>query len=448
MKLFHGLGLKGSETLAFVGAGGKTSALFALAGELKKPVLLTTTTHLGIWQTKDADEHIIITSEKDLATIDRQVDKTFLLTGPVDKNDRLKGLDFSILEKVYRLCKTMGMPLLIEADGARLRNMKAPADYEPAIPPWVDVVIVMAGLNSLGKPLDKITVHRPEIFSALSGLNVGEIICEQHLEGVLRSSAGGLKGIPEGTKKILFLNQVENELKAAKAFWLAKRLEDVYDRVLIGSLAVPDQNGPIFSAHSQVAGIILAAGGSERLGQPKQLLSWEEEPFVVHVAKATLDAGLSPVIVVTGSDHELIELALAGLPVSCVYNPRWVEGQSTSLRVGIEALPKNCDRAMFLLSDQPQISPLLIRQLVEQHNKNRMEITAPMTRERRGNPVLFGRETFEFLKAISGDQGGRAAFRAFKVNDLPWVDNRLLLDVDTPDDVKILNRSFYLNING
>ena len=443
MKLKRALGLEGGEAVAFVGAGGKTSAMFELATELIAPVFLTTTTHLGAWQANLADQHHVITSEEELKKINLNNAKTVLLTGPVSTDQRLSGVDPTILEGIYKDCRTHGYTLLIEADGARQRPLKAPAAYEPVIPPWVDQVVVMAGLGGLGKALDSNSVHRPEIFARLAGLGLGEEIRVTHLAQVLGSQFGGLKGIPETVSQILFLNQAEGEIRMAQGARLAPTLEDDFDRILIGSLQQPHDEGPVFSAHSQTAGIILAAGGSERLGQPKQLLTWQGVPFVRQVAQTALSAGLNPLIVVTGSDRMAVEGALSGLPVKCVYNPDWVTGQSGSMRVGLASLPECCDRVMFLLSDQPQVSPLLISQLIERHNQQRAPITAPMMRERRGNPVLFGKETFGILQMVSGDKGGRAAFSKFKVDTLPWIDDRALLDVDQVSDYDKLMRDYF-----
>jgi molybdenum cofactor cytidylyltransferase len=443
MKLKRALGLEGGEAVAFVGAGGKTSAMFELAGELKAPVFLTTTTHLGAWQADLADQHHLMTSASELKHIDFNNAKTVLLTGPVSADQRLSGMDPSILAAIYQHCRTQGYALLIEADGARQRPLKAPAAYEPVIPTWVDQVVVMSGLGGLGKALNSDSVHRPEIFAQLAGLGLGEEICVTHLAQVLGSPSGGLKGIPVGASQVLFLNQAEGEIRMALGARLDNVLVDVFDRVLIGSLQQAHDDGPIFSAHSRTAGIILAAGGSERLGQPKQLLDWCGVPFVRQVAQTALSAGLDPLIVVTGSDRVAVEGALSDLPVRCVHNPGWADGQSSSMRVGLASLPKRCDRVIFLLSDQPQVSPLLIRGLIERHNQQRAPITAPMMRERKGNPVLFSNETFEVLQVVSGDKGGRAAFNKFKVDTLPWIDDRALLDVDQLSDFDQLTRAYF-----
>ncbi len=443
MKFTRGLGLKGGEAVAFVGAGGKTSAMFALAGELLPPVVLTTSTHLGAWQAELADRHQVFASPEALVGIVGEGLKTVLLTGPVDKGDRLTGLDDQCLQAIHEFCTVYGFSLLIEADGASQRPLKAPADYEPVVPEWVDHVVVVSGLGGVGKPMDSESIHRPEIFGELAEIQPGGAIQVEHLVKVLGSTSGGLKGLPEGANRALFLNQAEGEIRMAQGARLAGELDKVFDRVLIGSLQHPQSDGPVFSAHSQTAGIILAAGGSERLGQPKQLLDWSGKPFVEQVVQNALTAGLVPVYVVTGSHHEQVEKVLASLPVTCVYNPHWAGGQSTSMKVGLAALPQSCDRVMLLLSDQPQVSPILIRQLIERHNAQRAAITAPLVQGQRGNPVLFGRETFDALMTIEGDQGGRAVFSKFKVDYLTWIDRRDAFDVDQEGDIDKLRNAYF-----
>ena len=176
MKIKRALDVKSGCAIAFVGAGGKTSALFALAQELKCTVVLTTTTHLGTWQAQGADQHLTAFSPSDIDRLTFEGFPITLVTGPADENDRLTALDAPLLTYLHEYCQKAGITLLIEADGAKQRSLKAPADYEPAIPDWVDAVVVMAGMKGLGRPLTEEWVHRPEVFSELSGLALGEPI--------------------------------------------------------------------------------------------------------------------------------------------------------------------------------------------------------------------------------------------------------------------------------
>ena len=121
----------------------------------------------------------------------------------------------------------------------------------------------------------------------------------------------------------------------------------------------------------QIAGIILAAGAASRMGQPKLLLPWKGEALICHAARTALAARLEPVIVVTGSGAAEMSAALQGLEVNVVHNPDWQTGQSTSVRAGLRALPQQTQAVIFLLGDQPYISPELLEALVKTYSKTR-----------------------------------------------------------------------------
>ena len=443
MKIKRALDVKSGCAIAFVGAGGKTSALFALAQELKCTVVLTTTTHLGTWQAQGADQHLTAFSPSDIDRLTFEGFPITLVTGPADENDRLTALDEPLLTYLHEYCQKADITLLIEADGAKQRSLKAPADYEPAIPDWVDAVVVMAGMKGLGEPLTEEWVHRPEIFSELSGLALGEPIRVEDVIKVLGDPQGGLKGVPVGAKRYLFLAQADTPLEQAQAGRIARGLMDNYDRVLIGNLGQLYEEGPVFGDYSQVAGVVLAAGGSKRLGQPKQLLDWQGEPFITKIVKTGLASGLRPLVVVAGAERDLVQDAMGDLPIRTVINPDWEAGQAGSMQAGLNALPEDCEAVMFLLGDQPQVSPLLIRQLIERFYRHRKPVTAPWINGQRGNPVLFSRETFSKLRLVSGDQGGRAVIQQFEVDWLPWVDERALLDVDKEEDFNLMLRAYF-----
>ena len=444
MKLARALNLRSGDSVAFAGAGGKTSAMIALARELDPPIVLTTTTHLGVWQADFADIHLVVTKPEEIRSDLLNEKKIILVTGLAGDDDRLCGLSGETLRKLQLLCKQSHVTLLIEADGAKQRPLKAPAHYEPVIPTDVDRVVMLAGLTALGKPMNDSVVHRPEKFAELIGLKENETINPENLLSLLGSEKGGLKGIPDGCKKVLFLNQADDLVLQSKGGWIARKLLDRFDRILVGSLEKPGTSGEIFSVFSQTAGVILAAGGSERLTTLKQLLDWQGKPFIHQVAQQALEAGLAPLIVVTGAYHDQVVQALAGLPVEIVYNPDWQQGQSTSMKAGLKALPEGCGSVMFLLSDQPQISSELIRQLMDRYFQNRKSITAPMVNGQRGNPLLFDRSAFSALAEVEGDRGGRAVINRFEVDWLPWIDNRILMDVDSPGDYERLLWAYFV----
>jgi molybdenum cofactor cytidylyltransferase len=450
--------------LALVGAGGKTTALFQLARQYPA-ALVTTTTHLATSQAAWADQHIRVEGPADVPAPGDDLPVGVSLFTGAESADRLEGCDPVSLERLHALAKSRHLPLLIEADGARLRPLKAPAAHEPAIPPWVDGVMVVAGLSALGQPLTTDWVHRPDRFTALSGLAPGANITPEAIARVLTHPDGGLKHIPSAARPAALLNQADTPELQAQAAKLSAWLLPAFGSAIIASLAaVGDAPArPVVSVVEPVAGIVLAAGGSARLGRPKPLLDWQGEPFVRCVARTALEAGLSPVVVVVGADAGLVRAALGDLRVASprpleyptenglatgepgqrplvVENPGWADGQSTSIRVGLGALVNSdvahepAGAAVFLLADQPQSPATLVRALVERHAQTLTPIVAPLVDGQRGNPVLFDRGVFPDLLALTGDVGGRALFARYPVEWLPWHDARLLLDVDTPED--------------
>lgn len=427
-------GASEARSLAFVGAGGKTSAIFRLAREWHAPAVVTATTHLGSWQTASADRHIVARSAPDIR---EKIGggQVILVTGPIAVDDRTEPLDANSLEILQQECRRLKRLLLIEADGSRQRPLKAPGASEPAIPAFVDAVAVVAGLSGLGKPLSDEVVHRPQQFARLSGLQAQVPITSEALVKVLVDAGGGLKGIPAGARRILILNQAEDAELQAAARGMVRPLLKHFDAVAITDLAQSE----VWAVHEPCAGIVLAAGEARRFGKPKQLLDWQGRPFVRAVAMAALQAGLSPVIVVVGANAERVADALGGLPVETVVNERWQDGQASSIRAGLAACPGNLGAAVFLLADQPQVTADVIGALVETHAENLEPIVAPLIlEEKRGNPILFDRVTFPDLMGLRGDVGGRAILSQYPIRYVPWHDEALLLDIDTPEDYQRL----------
>ena len=443
VSIAQALRIDSSSCIAFIGAGGKTTALFQLArilskGEEQSPVIVTATSHLGSWQFGLADRHIMADSRATLEELEHGFQGVVLVTGEMD-GDRSKPVHDNLLTWLHQFRSDHAIPLLIEADGSRQRPLKAWAQHEPAIPSFVKQVIHIAGLTGLGKPLGDEFVHRAEIFSKISGLEMGAPVTAQAVTRVLTHPDGGVRNIPNGARRAVVLNQADTQDLQSIANQMVQALLSTFDSVIISSL----EKEEVHAVHEPIAGIILAAGESTRFGQTKQLLDWHGEPFVRVVARTALSAGLSPVVVVTGAHAEKIEPAIKGLNVKVVHNSDWRSGQGSSIRTGISSLlptsqtdaweTNEAGGAIFLLADQPQITTSIIRALAEKHAEGLYSIVAPLVMDQRANPVLFDRHAFNDLMLIEGDTGGRAIFHKHRVEYLPWHDDRLLLDVDTPE---------------
>jgi molybdenum cofactor cytidylyltransferase len=187
---------------------------------------------------------------------------------------------------------------------------------------------------------------------------------------------------------------------------------------------------------SLVAAIILAAGASTRMGQPKQLLPVSGRPMVRRVTEAVCAAGLQQVIVVLGARADAVAGALQGLPVKMITNPAWQGGLSTSIRAGLGALHPEIDAALLVLADQPQLGPELLRALVDHYRATGARIVAPYYEGQRGNPVLFDRALFAELGRVEGDRGGRMLIAHHEAHlvRVDVDDPAVVADIDTPDD--------------
>lgn len=440
--LSQALRLNKTPRVALVGGGGKTTALFQLANELDKPVLLSATTHLAVEQTLLADRHVVVNDPEDVSTIDfLNLTGTLLLTGPNNGKGRTRGLDEACINAVYKAAEEYHLPLIIEADGARCLPFKAPREHEPPIPDFCDLVVVIAGLSVLGKPMTEDYVYNPGGVAGLSGCTPGTPVTIEMIAAVLSSPQGGLKNISLHARKVALLNQADTPALQSAGRQAALLLKHTYDRIVIASLVpmndhtADNLNSPnIYAVHENTAGIILAAGRSARAGTSKLNLIWKGEPLFRHSARAAIEAGLDPIILVTGCYHDEISSAAESLPVEIDYNPHWAEGISTSIRKGLEVLGSRSGSAIFMLADQPQVSPALLASLADLHASTMSPIVLPVINGQRGNPVLFDRITFSEAMQLEGDAGGRQLFSKFTSTQLVWHDASILFDVDTLDD--------------
>ena len=218
MRLWDKLGLDMDRhrVIALVGGGGKTTTMYALAREAReagKTVIVTTTTHIL------PHPGLFMTGESDPAVLEDLLNRHGILTvGRLDRKDKMTGGDVAA-------CAAAADVVLAEADGARVRPLKAPADHEPVIPPQAAAVLALAGMDCLGRTVGDIC-HRPERVCALLGCGMDHVIAPADVAAVLSSPQGGRKGVGEDMAFRCVLNKADNEERLSGAEEIAALLAE------------------------------------------------------------------------------------------------------------------------------------------------------------------------------------------------------------------------------
>jgi molybdenum cofactor cytidylyltransferase len=193
----------------------------------------------------------------------------------------------------------------------------------------------------------------------------------------------------------------------------------------------------------RVAGVILAAGMSTRMGTAKQLLIVGGKPLLSQVLiNARAADCLTPLIVVLGHQASAIRQKLDFGADQVVIAKDYRLGQSASLKAGLCAVPENCDGVLFLLGDQPFVSGGIIGMIVAGFNRSGADIIIPTYGGKRGNPVLIARGLFDQLFSITGDIGARYLFNSYpeRIMEIEVAAENACLDIDTWDAYQALCR--------
>ncbi len=426
-----------------VGGGGKTTAMTRLAAELAaqgKRVVTTTTTRIFAAQIALAPHHLIYSPDQPADELLARLSQLLaaqphvLVVGPPDpQTGKAFGVEPAVVEAIADLPGVDAV--LVEADGSRMRPFKAPAEHEPVVPGRTTLLVPVVGIDTLGRPLSDEYVHRAERVAALAGVQLGAAVTAEIVAAVLAHPQGGLKGLPPGARAVPLVNKVESAEELAAARDLAGRLlaYPQIDSVVVGAAGRDD---PAAKVRSRVAAVVLAAGGAERFGAAKQLLPWAGGTLLSHAVDTALASQAGPVVVVLGYQADACRAALGDRPVTVVRNADWAQGQSSSVKAGLAALPANVGAALFLLADQPGVTPAVVDALIERHRSALAPVVWPEYEGRRGNPALFDRVTFPDLLRLSGDMGGRPVLQAYagRAERAPVADPGVLFDIDTPGD--------------
>jgi molybdenum cofactor cytidylyltransferase len=188
-------------------------------------------------------------------------------------------------------------------------------------------------------------------------------------------------------------------------------------------------------AELSVGGVVLAAGASTRFGRNKLLLHLNGDSLARRAAKAALEGGLDPVVVVLGHDADRIGQELSGLPVRTIVNADHARGMNTSLRAGVGAVPKDVAAVVVLLADMPFVTGDMIALLVQSYRQTHAPLVASDYEGVHAPPTLYARPLFPELGGSEGDGCGKRVIKrhADEAVRVSWPAARLA-DVDREED--------------
>lgn len=463
------------DVVAFVGGGGKSSALFRLANEIVaagQRVVVTTTTHIAYAQLLREPVHVFApNNELPLEALARALDKhARCLIVAEAAPDRVRGIAPALVDQLVAHAQTLQIgAIVVEADGSRYLPIKAPADYEPALPTTTTLLVPVMGLNALGTPIDETHVHRVTQVRRLLDLAADDAhtrLTPRMAARLLVDPQGGAKLLPSGARLLPLINKADQVTYLAGARLIARQLAGWGYRSLIGAVGrdltplpplllgegeksnssavnFTQRVGPsVLERWSPLAAVILAAGRSSRMGRPKQLETVDGEPMVVRAVRTALQSDVAQVIVVTGAYADAVTTLLTPLRqqtgdrLRLVHNPDWQTGQASSIRAALAALSAANGAAIFLPTDQPFVPSGLLQQLIRAWRGGARLVAPLVDGQVRGAPALFDHSLWAELLTLVGDIGARPLLQKHQAEVVTVaVAAHLLRDIDTPQDL-------------
>ena len=188
---------------------------------------------------------------------------------------------------------------------------------------------------------------------------------------------------------------------------------------------------------ARVAGVLLAAGLSRRMGRNKLLIELGERSVVRRAAETAAAAGFFSLLVVVGHQRERVESELAGIACKPVFNPDSASGIHTSLRAGLAAVPESCEAAVVMLADMPLVSAAMLRELVERFRGGAAPLVISTYDGVSAPPILYSRALFPELCALETEDSGRRLVHCHRAEalELAWP-AEALTDLDLPEDLE------------
>jgi molybdenum cofactor cytidylyltransferase len=189
--------------------------------------------------------------------------------------------------------------------------------------------------------------------------------------------------------------------------------------------------------HPRISAVVLAAGASRRMGQPKMLLPWGATTVIGKVLETILDGGIRQPVVVTGRAEAEVHQALKAFQVRWVHNPEYEHTEMLqSLQLGLAALPEDAEAFLVVLGDQPQIETRVVEQVIDTYLQKGPAILIPSYQMRRGHPWLVRRDLWQSLSSLAADANLRQFLNLHKdqIEYLNVDSTSVLMDLDTPEE--------------
>lgn len=421
-------GNTGPKHIAVIGSGGKTGTIQRLAKEARragKKAVINTTTKMWLpdlpvaQSAAEAAEMLKTESVVWAGSVLAKEGKLAAL--PLEEEKQLEGLADLILT---------------EADGSRGLPLKYPGKNEPVIPKSADLILILLGLDCLGRPLREVC-HRPETIPESLDVRQEEPVTPALAAKILKT--GYLNPLPTVPFFIL-LNASERQPEESDISALAQRLPAGHcliwlkDGRILTDSEIKTAEEPLMDKRSlRIGAVLMASGAGKRFGGDK-LFAKVKGRTLIERTMENIPAETFEKILVVSKDERILELSKR-YGFTPVANAAPEEGISSSVRLGTQGLA-GLDAAMYFVCDQPYLTADTVRALVRRAEEEPGKIIVPEAEGRRGNPCIFPAAYFQELMALRADTGGKAVIsqhpQAVRTLTVPM---RELLDIDKKEDL-------------
>ncbi len=400
-------GIKKNDVVSIVGAGGKTSLMYYLGNHFPNSLMTTTT-------------KLFTPDNKNLIVGDVPLDvKGSFVIAKTQKENKLYGFEPDELKQFYKLFSYT----FIEADGARMKNLKAWKETEPVIPDFSNKTIGVLDIKTLNQKTRE-TVHRLNELEKIT--TVGKVITLDNLKDIVLHKKGMFK---YSRFKILYINKVESQEHLEYAYQLVKLLmqDDRFDldRIILGSTF----NAMFEVVYNARGNFILASGMSTRMGADKLSMKYKEKLVLEHVLEK-LSTFPEDLFLIT-NNHRFNELA-EKYSAEVLVNPLYEEGQSASIK---RALDEEYRLYTYFLGDMPNISKGTIQKIMD----NKDDLVTCGNKDLFKPPTTLSRKYKNELMMLEGDQGAKKILKKY-IDSISFieVDENELKDIDTKEDLEVL----------